>query len=138
MLGLNSGLLGVRRVPTTGSASGLWVPNEQSLAKRAAIWPKVLTDPTAGLSPVLWYDFSDEATVTTSGTEITAITDKGSRGWTLSKSATGPQYVTGINSKKCLDWGHLPRTQNTCPTVVQLQPQSERFMLLLMLASGAI
>jgi len=105
MLGLNSGLLGVRRVPTTGSASGLWVPNEQSLAKRAAIWPKVVTDPTAGLSPVLWYDFSDEATVTTSGTEITAITDKGSRGWALSKSATGPQYVTGINSKKCLDWG---------------------------------
>lgn len=40
MLGLNSGLLGVRRVPTTGNASGLWVPNEQSLAKRAAIWPR--------------------------------------------------------------------------------------------------
>lgn len=39
MIGLNSGLLGVRRVPTAGSASGLWTPNEQSLAKRAAIWP---------------------------------------------------------------------------------------------------
>jgi hypothetical protein len=39
MLGLNSGLLGVRRAPTTGSASGIWVPNEQSLAKRAGIWP---------------------------------------------------------------------------------------------------
>lgn len=39
MIGLNSGLIGVRRVPTTDSASGLWVPNEQSLAKRAAIWP---------------------------------------------------------------------------------------------------
>jgi len=39
MIGLNSGLLGVRRVPTTSSASGLWVPNEQSLSKRAAIWP---------------------------------------------------------------------------------------------------
>ena len=39
MIGLNSGLLGVRRVPTTGSASGLWAPNEQSLAKRDAIWP---------------------------------------------------------------------------------------------------
>jgi hypothetical protein len=39
MLGLNSGLIGVRRVPTTGSASGLWVPNEQSLAQRAGIWP---------------------------------------------------------------------------------------------------
>ena len=39
MLGLNSGLIGVRRVPTTSSASGIWVPNEQSLAKRATIWP---------------------------------------------------------------------------------------------------
>lgn len=39
MLGLNSGLLGKQRVPTTSSASGLWVPNEQSLARRAGIWP---------------------------------------------------------------------------------------------------
>lgn len=38
MLGFNGGLLGVRRVPTTGSASGLWMPNEQSVAKRAGIW----------------------------------------------------------------------------------------------------
>lgn len=39
MIGLNSGLLGVRRVPTTNSASGLWDSNEQVLAKRANIWP---------------------------------------------------------------------------------------------------
>lgn len=39
MIGFNSGLLGVRRVPTTGSASGPWVPNEQVLAQRAGIWP---------------------------------------------------------------------------------------------------
>ena len=39
MIGFNSGLLGVRRVPTTGSAPGVWVPNEQVLAQRAAIWP---------------------------------------------------------------------------------------------------
>ena len=39
MLGFNGGLLGVRRVPTTGAAKGLWFPNEQSVAKRAAIWP---------------------------------------------------------------------------------------------------
>ena len=45
MLGLNSGLLGVRRVPTTTSASGLWFPNEQSLAKRGGIWPGNLADP---------------------------------------------------------------------------------------------
>jgi hypothetical protein len=39
MLGLNGGLMGVRKVPTTGTASGLWVSNEQVLAKRAGIWP---------------------------------------------------------------------------------------------------
>ena len=38
MIGFNSGLLGVRRVPTTRTASGLWVSNEQVLAKRAGIW----------------------------------------------------------------------------------------------------
>ena len=40
MIGLNSGLIGVRRAPTTSSASGIWTPNEQSLAKRATIWPR--------------------------------------------------------------------------------------------------
>lgn len=39
MLGFNGGLLGVRKVPTTGSASGLWFQNEQSVAQRAGIWP---------------------------------------------------------------------------------------------------
>jgi hypothetical protein len=104
MLGFNGGLMGVRRVPTGSAATGLWFQNEQSVARRAAIWPSA-GDPTPGLSPVLWYDFADQTTVTTSGTEITAVTSKGSRAWTLSKSATGPQYVTGINGKKCVDWG---------------------------------
>ena len=43
MLGVNGGLLGLRKVPTTGSASGLWFQNEQSLAQRAGIWPVVST-----------------------------------------------------------------------------------------------
>lgn len=47
MLGLNSGLLGVRRVPSAGSASGLWVPNEQSLARQAGIWPTSISLRTA-------------------------------------------------------------------------------------------
>jgi hypothetical protein len=38
MLGFNGGLMGVRKVPTTGTASGLWFQNEQSVAKRAGIW----------------------------------------------------------------------------------------------------
>jgi hypothetical protein len=119
MLGFNGGLMGVRRTPTGSAASGLWFQNEQSVAKRAAIWPSVITNPMPGLSPVLWYDFADEATVTTSGARITQITDKGSRNWTLSKSSTGPEYVTGINSKKCVDWGspgHNNYLQNTSTT----------------------
>jgi hypothetical protein len=44
MLGFNGGLLGVRKVPTAGSASGMWFQNEQSVAKRAGIWPAVLSD----------------------------------------------------------------------------------------------
>jgi hypothetical protein len=39
MLGFNGGLMGVRRTPTVGAASGLWFQNEQSVANRAAIWP---------------------------------------------------------------------------------------------------
>ena len=38
-LGNNGGLMGLRRVPSSGSASGMWDCDEQSLAKRAALWP---------------------------------------------------------------------------------------------------
>jgi hypothetical protein len=69
-------------------------------------------NPIPALSPVLWYDFADESTVTTSGTAITSVTDKGSNGWTLSVGGTSPQYVTGINGKKCLDWGASPAHSN--------------------------
>jgi hypothetical protein len=42
MLGFNGGLMGVRRVPTGGAASGLWFQNEQSVAKRAGLWIRPL------------------------------------------------------------------------------------------------
>ena len=103
MLGFNGGLLGVRKVPTQESASGLWALNEQSMAKRAGIWP--ILGPGGGPMPTLWYDFADESTVTVASSQITAVTSKGTRAWTLTKSTTGPGYVTGINSLKCLDWG---------------------------------
>ena len=121
MLGFNGGLMGVRRTPTNNAASGLWFQNEQSVAQRADIWPT--SGNIAGLNPALWYDFADEATVTTSGTEITAVTSKGSRNWTLTKSTTGPEYVTGINGKKCLDWGsvnHSNFLSNSDSTTTQI------------------
>lgn len=113
LLGYNGGLRGKPRIPSTGNASGSWALNEQCDAVRQAIWPIVAPpNPIPALAPVLWYDFADEATVTTSGTEITAVASKGSRNWTLTKSTTGPQYVTGINGKKCLDWGTSPPHAN--------------------------
>ena len=111
MIGLNGGLIGVRRVPSTSLAPGVWTQDEQSVAKRAGIWPSYSTDPTAGLLPVLWYDFADETTVTTSGTNLTQISDKGSRGAALTSTPTNPQYVTGINGRKCVDWGNVSHSK---------------------------
>jgi hypothetical protein len=76
------------------------------------------------LSPIFWYDFADETKVTLSGSDITSITDKGSRGWTLTSSSTKPTYVTGINGRKCLDWGasgnhaNYMRNTSTVPTQI--------------------
>ena len=39
MLGFNGGLLGVRKEPSQARASGIWLPNEQSVARRANQWP---------------------------------------------------------------------------------------------------
>lgn len=126
MLGFNGGLLGVRREPSSFAASGLWFLNEQSAAKRAGIWPRVVTDPTAGLSPVLWYDFADETTVITSSGQITQIADKGIANRTLTSSATGPTYATTINNRKVSNWGtsnhsnFLRNSSGTSLTVAEL------------------
>jgi hypothetical protein len=40
-IGTNGGLIGPRRIPSTGSASGVWDPEEQKLAKGAGIWPSL-------------------------------------------------------------------------------------------------
>jgi hypothetical protein len=103
MLGFNGGLMGVRRTPTTGTASGLWFQNEQSVAKRANLWP--LNNPIEALSPTLWYDFADTTTVTTSSGQITQVNDKGSQGFNLARDTVGPSYSTIINSLYCCDFG---------------------------------
>lgn len=121
MLGFNGGLLGVRKVPSGDTASGVWFQNEQSVAKRALIWPG--GGPGGAPLPTLWYDFADESTVTVASSQITQVESKGTRAWTLSKSTTGPGYVTGINSLKCLDWGssqhsNYLRTTDTTSTTI--------------------
>ena len=40
MIGANGGLVGARRVPSLGGASGIWTPNEQVLSRRENAWPR--------------------------------------------------------------------------------------------------
>lgn len=80
----------------------------------------------SSFQPVLWYDFSEESLVTVSSGQAVSVADKGSRGWNLTKSATGPQYVTGINGLKCIDWGstahsnYLRNTSSTSTTLADI------------------
>lgn len=77
-------------------------------------------NPITALNPIIWYDFDDPSTVTLSSSTITQIADKGSRGWTLTKSSTGPTQSTWTNnSRKCCDWGsssHSNYLRNTSST----------------------
>lgn len=91
MLGFNGGLLGVRRVPTLDSgASGLWELNEQSVAKRASIWPE--TDPYwSDVSLLLKMEDADGGT---------AFTDSSSNALTMTATAvvTSSEYKFGTRS----------------------------------------
>lgn len=87
MLGFNGGLMGVRKVPTQGSASGLWFQNEQSVAKRAEIWP--LTSDPCWSSVVLLLQPNAEAN------NSTVFTDLSSYGRTLTTNGN-TKINTGI------------------------------------------
>jgi len=65
MLGFNGGLLGKRRVPTLEAASGLWFPNEQSAARREAIWPSTDDPFFSSVSLLLHMDGSNGSTTFT-------------------------------------------------------------------------
>lgn len=132
--GLVPGLIGRQKtlveVPTAGISMNAATPFVASGAAMtvtsisiatAGVAPSVTAkaNPIPALSPILWYDFSDQTTVTVVSSEITQITDKGSRGWALSKSTTGPGYAIGINGLYCVDWGnagHKNYLRNTSST----------------------
>jgi hypothetical protein len=119
MLGANGGLIGKQRRPSVVSASGIWSLNEQANNRREANWP--VANAIQGLGPILWYDFADATTVTTSSGRVSTIADKGSAGRTLSKSTTGPTYGAGINGLNCCDWGnttHSNYLRNTLTTAI--------------------
>jgi hypothetical protein len=67
MIGLNGGLMGVRKVPGTGAEPGLWTANEQSLLKRAGLW---LSDPYfANVSLLLHGDGTNGSTAITDSSQ---------------------------------------------------------------------
>jgi hypothetical protein len=78
MLGFNGGLMGVRRTPTGSAASGLWFQNEQSVAKRAAIWPTTGDSYWSDVSLLLHMDGSNGSTTfTDSSSNALTVTPSG-------------------------------------------------------------
>lgn len=113
MLGTNGGLLGVQNVPTTQAASGLWLPNEQSVAKRAGIWPQVQEldlDPYfANVSLLLHMDGSNGSTTfTDSSSNTRSITAAGGAqiSTAQAKYGTGAFYA-GTDTTAHLNVGSL-------------------------------
>lgn len=115
MLGFNGGLLGVRRVPATGSTSGLWMPNEQSVAKRAGIWPVTDGDPYfANVSLLLHMDGSNGGTTfTDSSSNARTVTASGNAQISTAQSKFGGasgyfdgtgDYLTNAYSTSLYDW----------------------------------
>jgi hypothetical protein len=88
MLGFNGGLLGKRRVPTSGAAPGLWLPNEQSVARRAGIWPRTDDEYIANVSLLLHMDGSNGSTT---------FTDSSSNALTV--TANGNAQISTAQSK---------------------------------------
>lgn len=119
MFRTNGGLLGVRRTPTVSAAPGVWSLVESVVLQRSTLWPG--GNPIPALAPLLWYDFADVSSLTINGSnQITAVTDKGSRGWSLSSSPTPPAYTSsGINNLSSCNWGsagHSNYLRNTSTT----------------------
>jgi hypothetical protein len=91
MLGFNGGLMGVRRTPTGSAASGLWFQNEQSVAKRAAIWPIAGGDSYwANVSLLLHMDGSNGSTTfTDSSSNAITVTGYGNAQISTAQSKFG-------------------------------------------------
>lgn len=122
---LEGGFLGSRPSWDYLTHRGLWTPEQQFAKNRNSLWPAF--DPIPGLDPVLRYDFADISTITLSGTRITQIRDKGTRGWNLTSSTTGPIQATWTNnSLLCCDWGatthgnYLRNTSSTSTTITEV------------------
>jgi hypothetical protein len=90
MLGFNGGLLGKSRVPTLDAASGLWFPNEQSVARRGAIWPATGDPFFSSVSLLLHMNGSNGSTVfTDNSSNAVAVTANGNAQISTAQSKFG-------------------------------------------------
>ena len=90
MLGFNGGLMGVRRTPTGSAASGLWFQNEQSVAKRALIWPTTGDSDWANVSLLLPMNGSNGSTTfTDASSNALTVTANGNAQISTSQSKFG-------------------------------------------------
>lgn len=97
------GILGSAHVPASG---GAWAPTDLGADLKA------------------WYDASDTATITASGSNVTALADKSGNGLTLTNTSSGSEPQTGTvtrNGLNVLDFGGNDelRRLTTGPSVAQ-------------------
>lgn len=98
MIGFNGGLLGVRRESSVTAAPGLWFQNEQSIAKRAGIWPVNGDAYFNNVSVLLHMDGSNGSTTfaDNSGNALTATVNGDAKISTANyKFGTGSLLVDG-------------------------------------------
>lgn len=102
---LEGGYLGTKPIWSYTNQSGVWSTEQVFSRIQQTFWSGI--NPIPALAPVFWYDFADPSVVTVSGpgSQISQIKDKGSRGWDLTKSSTGPTLNTWSNGLRCCDWG---------------------------------
>jgi hypothetical protein len=105
MLGFNGGLIGVPRAPTAGAATGLWLPNEQSMARRAGQWP-VANDPFLGdVTALFLMNGDDESTAfVDSGPDGKAVTVLGNAQLSTAASQFGGSSALFDGSGDALRW----------------------------------
>jgi len=97
----NGSRIGAHQEPTKGQNRGLYDLRSMSLYHKEDKWAEPAPGPewTPANSTAIegWWDASDSSTVTTSGSEVTAVTDKSGNGYTLeplTNNSTGPSYGT--------------------------------------------
>lgn len=66
--------------------------------------------PIGELQPLILFDFSNQSTVTTSNSRITAIQNLGSLPWALNSVNNGPLYSNGANGMMAANWGSTPHS----------------------------